>query len=203
MRKTICLSVCILLLPMMLFAQTSGKVSGSITSSDGTPLVGANVVVVGTSLGSASGSDGIYYILDVPTGTYSVRVDYIGYQSVTVTNVKVSNSLTTDIDYTLQMSAVKGAAVEIVAERALIQKSATNTTRVIDQEVINNVAQRGVENLVAMQTGVVEDEDGNMHVRGGRSDETAFYVDGVYVNKLLLFTVTEPFDGVLTVITSV
>ena len=179
MRKAICLSVCILLLPMTLFAQTSGKISGSITSSDGTPLIGANVVVVGTSLGSASGSDGNYYILDVPTGTYSVRADYIGYQSVTVSNVKVSNSLTTDIDYTLQTSAVKGAAVEIVAERALIQKSATNTTRVIDQEVINNVAQRGVENLIAMQTGVVN-SGGALYVRGSRSGDMAYYVDGVY-----------------------
>ena len=179
MRKAICLSVCILLLPMTLFAQTSGKISGTITSSDGTPLIGANVVVVGTSLGSASGSDGNYYILDVPTGTYSVRADYIGYQSVTVSNVKVSNSLTTDIDYTLQTSAVKGAAVEIVAERALIQKSATNTTRVIDQEVINNVAQRGVENLIAMQTGVVN-SGGALYVRGSRSGDMAYYVDGVY-----------------------
>jgi len=179
MRKTIYLSICILLLPMTLFAQTSGKISGSIASSDGTPLVGANVIVVGTSLGSASGSDGNYYILDVPTGTYSVRADYIGYQSVTVSNVKVTNSLTTDIDYTLQMSAVAGAAVEIVAERSLIQKSATNTTRVIDQEVINNVAQRGVENLVAMQTGVVN-SGGALYVRGSRSGDMAYYVDGVY-----------------------
>ncbi len=179
MRRPTSLSICTLLLPMMLFAQTAGKISGTVVSGEGTPLAGANVLVVGTSLGAASNSDGNYYILDVPSGTYSVRADYIGHQSVTVTNVKVSTSLTTDVDYTLQMSAVKGAAVEIVAERALIQKSATNTTRVIDQEVINNVAQRGVENLVAMQTGVVN-SGGALYVRGSRSGDMAYYVDGVY-----------------------
>ena len=179
MRKLTSLSICALLLPMMLFAQTAGKISGTVVSGDGTPLAGANVIVVGTSLGAASNSDGNYYILDVPSGTYSVRSDYIGYQSVTVTNVKVSTSLTTDIDYTLQMSAVEGAAVEIVAERSLIQKSATNTTRIIDQEIINNVAQRGVENLVAMQTGVVN-SGGALYVRGSRSGDMAYYVDGVY-----------------------
>ncbi|SVA59459.1 uncharacterized protein METZ01_LOCUS112313, partial [marine metagenome] len=179
MRRLTSLSICALLLPMMLFAQTAGKISGTVVSGDGTPLAGANVIVVGTSLGAASNSDGNYYILDVPSGTYSVRSDYIGYQSVTVTNVKVSTSLTTDIDYTLQMSAVEGAAVEIVAERSLIQKSATNTTRIIDQEIINNVAQRGVENLVAMQTGVVN-SGGALYVRGSRSGDMAYYVDGVY-----------------------
>ena len=173
MRKLTSLSICALLLPMMLFAQTAGKISGTVVSGDGTPLAGANVIVVGTSLGAASNSDGNYYILDVPSGTYSVRSDYIGYQSVTVTNVKVSTSLTTDIDYTLQMSAVNGAAVEIVAERSLIQKSATTTTRIIDQEIINNVAQRGVENLVAMQTGVVN-SGGALYVRGSRSGDMAY-----------------------------
>ena len=179
MSKLTNLFICTLLLPMMLFAQTAGKISGTVVSGDGTPLAGANVVVVGTSLGAASNSDGNYYILNVPSGTYSVRSDYIGYQSVTVTNIKVSTSLTTDIDYTLQMSAVKGAAVEIVAERALIQKSATNTTRIIDQEIINNVAQRGVENLVAMQTGVVN-SGGALYVRGSRAGDMAYYVDCVY-----------------------
>ena len=179
MRKRTSLSICTFLLPMMLFAQTTGKISGTVTSSDGSPLPGANIMVVGTSLGGASDSQGSYFILGVPSGTYSVRVDYIGYQSVTVSNVKVSTSLTTDIDYALQISAVKGAEVEIVAERALIQKSATNTTRVIDQEVINSVAQRGVENLVAMQTGVVN-SGGALYVRGSRSGDMAYYVDGVY-----------------------
>ena len=108
MKKTICLSICILLLPMTLFAQTSGKISGSIASSDGTPLVGANVIVVGTSLGSASGSDGNYYILDVPTGTYSVRADYIGYQSVTVSNVKVTIKETISPSVIIQPKSIIG-----------------------------------------------------------------------------------------------
>ena len=51
MRKLTSLSICSLLLPMILFAQTTGKVSGVVSGDDGSALPGANVVVVGTSMG--------------------------------------------------------------------------------------------------------------------------------------------------------
>ena len=41
----------------LLFAQTAGKVSGTVSSEDGQPLAGANVVVEGTSFGAAAGDD--------------------------------------------------------------------------------------------------------------------------------------------------
>ena len=58
MRKRTSLYIFTLLLPMMLFAQTAGKISGTVTSNDGTPLPGANIMVVGTSMGAASDSQG-------------------------------------------------------------------------------------------------------------------------------------------------
>jgi iron complex outermembrane receptor protein len=63
------------------WSQTSGKIRGTVSSSDGQPLVGANVVVTGTAKGAATDGDGSYTILNVDAGTYSVTVSYIGYQS--------------------------------------------------------------------------------------------------------------------------
>ena len=178
MKKLLTLGVA-LLIPVMILGQSSGKISGTVTDEDGNPLAGANVVLVGTSSGTASGDDGDYYILAVPAGTYSVRVDFIGYKSVIISKVIVSGDLTTDIDFSLVVSAIEGETVEIVAERPIINRSATTTTRLVGQDVIQSVAVRGVENLVGLQTGAVS-HGGAIYVRGSRSGDMAYYVDGVY-----------------------
>ena len=59
------------------WAQTTGKISGTVSSNDGQPLVGANVIVDGTAMGAATDADGQYNILNVSAGTYSVTVIYI------------------------------------------------------------------------------------------------------------------------------
>ena len=63
------------------WGQTTGKISGTVQADDGTPLAGADVVVVGTGSGSSSDSDGSFQILNVPAGAYNVKATYIGYTS--------------------------------------------------------------------------------------------------------------------------
>ncbi|MCS5652625.1 MAG: TonB-dependent receptor, partial [Candidatus Marinimicrobia bacterium] len=172
--------------PTMLLSQSSGKIAGTVLNEEGAPLGGANVIIEETSYGSASDENGKYYILDVPVGTHTVRVDYIGYKSVTVKNVKVSESLTTTLNLSMEVSALEGEVVEIIADRPIINRSATNTTRLIDKDVIKNGSVRGVTNIVALQTGAVA-VGGGLYVRGSRSGDMAYYVDGVYtVNPFTL-----------------
>lgn len=186
MKKLLTLTIALVIFPTMLLSQTSGKVSGTILNEEGTPLAGANVSIVGTSNGGASDANGKYFILDVSVGAQSVRVDYIGYKSITMKNVNVSENQTTTINFSLEVAALEGEAVEIVAERPIVNTSATNTTRTINKDVIQNVAIRGVENLVALQTGAVS-SGGAIYVRGSRSGDMAYYVDGVYtVNPFTL-----------------
>ncbi len=67
----------------VMFAQTANsKIAGTVTDVDGNPLVGANVLVVGSSLGAATDELGRYFILDVPVGNYEVRAEYIGYKTI-------------------------------------------------------------------------------------------------------------------------
>ena len=108
------------------FSQTAGKLRGVVTSSDGQPLAGANVIVDGTTKGAATDGEGKYTILNVEAGTYSVTASYIGYQSSTESNVSVKVDLTTPLNFSMQTSAVEGEAVTIVGEKRLIEKSATN-----------------------------------------------------------------------------
>ena len=125
----------------------TGKLSG-IVSSDGQPLVGANVILEGTSSGAATDVNGTYYIFDVQPGTYTLRVNYIGYKSQIVSNVRVTIGLTTVQDFEMDVAAVEGETVEVVAEKPLIEIKATNVSRNIDAEAIDNYAVRSVTAMV-------------------------------------------------------
>ena len=59
------------------WGQTTGKIIGTITSEDGKVLPGANISVVGTSIGTASGADGDYTIINIPVGAYSLKIEYL------------------------------------------------------------------------------------------------------------------------------
>src|SRR5512139_1376968 len=92
-RKLFFVLVLTVLLPAVLFA--AGKISGKVTDAGtGEPLVGANVVVVGTSMGAATNVAGEFVILNVPSGTYTLRTSYVGYQMITLSNVRVNEGLT-------------------------------------------------------------------------------------------------------------
>lgn len=177
MKRAIVL-LALVVLPVMLLAQTAGKLTGIVSSADGTPLAGANIVLDGTSMGAATDEDGRYYILNVPVGRYSVRADYIGYKSSIVNDVRVSVDLTTTRDFRLEVAAVEGEEVIVTAEKPLVVLDATTTTKIIDNEAIQSLPIRNVANMVALQSGVV----GN-NVRGGRGSDNAYYVDGVLMKE--------------------
>ena len=57
-------------------AGTTGKLAGVVRDAKKQPLPGANIILVGVPLGAASDPDGRYGILNVPAGTYSVKVSW-------------------------------------------------------------------------------------------------------------------------------
>lgn len=160
-----------------LYAQSlTGKISGTV-SSDGQPMVGANVILEGTSSGAATDENGTFYIFDVQPGIYTMRVNYIGYKSQVVSNVRVTIGLTTIQDFELEVAAVEGEVVEVTAEKPLIEVTQTNVARTIDSEAIDNYAVRSVTSMVASQAGVISMHDG-LHIRGSRGEEIGYTLEG-------------------------
>ena len=71
---------------------TSGKITGYVKDKDtGEPLIGANIIIEGSQIGAATNADGYFVILNVPPGTYSLKVSYIGYATLIIKNVKGFN----------------------------------------------------------------------------------------------------------------
>jgi len=93
-------SLLVFLMPIFLVGQSVvGVVSG-----EGKPLVGANVVIEGTDLGTVSDDDG-FYSIDVPVGDYNVIAYFIGYSCVT--NVVTVDSREVIVDFTLVIDAIE------------------------------------------------------------------------------------------------
>ena len=162
---------------MVMYAGTTGKIAGKIVEeSTGEPLVGVNVILVGTAQGAAADLDGNYFILNIPPGTYQLKAVAIGYASVTVNNVRVSIDLTTRMDFQLREEAIAMSEVVVTAERPLVQMDLTSTTARVGGDQIAMLPIEDVATVVNLQAGVV---DG--HFRGGRINEVKYLIDGVSV----------------------
>ena len=182
-RKFYLVAIFFIILPSLAFAQ--GRIRGTVTNAEtGEPLAGANINVVDTQFGAASDEDGNYLIIGVPLGVKSVRATFIGYQSVTISNIRVAADFSSVVDFVLSSEAIEVGAVVIVAERPLLNLTSTNAVRIITQEDMVNVPTRGLAAAVQQQAGVVVQE-GEIHIRGGRRDEVGFYIEGAVAKNIL------------------
>jgi outer membrane receptor for ferrienterochelin and colicin len=116
-----------------------------------------------------------------------VHANMLGHAAFTAEHVSVRPDFTTELNITLKTEAVQMGEVHVDAERPLLQKDATGTTRFLNSADIQKLPTRGYRDAAAQQTGVVnfqrniDNEAQNQNtliVRGGRPNEVAYYVDG-------------------------
>jgi hypothetical protein len=180
MHKISTILFLLLLLPSLALAQ-SGKLRGQITDQEtGEALIGANVIIVGTSFGAATDVNGEYIILNLRAGVYEVKCSYIGYQTKTISNIRVNADLTTELNFELPAEGVQVGTVEVVALKPLVNKYNTNANRITTSDDIEALPIRGVDNILAVTPGVVL-QDNTIFIRGGRQDEVGFYLEGTNI----------------------
>jgi len=163
------------------FAGTTGKIVGIVKdASTGDPLPGVNVILEGTTMGAATDVNGYYFVINVPPGTYTMRAEMIGYQSQVVENVKVSVDMTTTINFNLNMTVLEaGQEVTVVAQRPMVQKDMTSSLSAVSSDEIQAMPVQEVSDVLELQAGLVRDGLGGIHVRGGRTGEISYWVDGI------------------------
>lgn len=181
------LAVAMVLLAPPARAGTTGKLAGRVTNERKEPLAGVNVRIEGLRLGAATDENGNYFIIGVPAGTHTVRANLLGQAPFVADNVRILPDYSTALDIVMRTEAVQLSEVRVDAERPLLQRDATGTTRFLTSEDIQKLPTRGYRDAAAQQTGVVnfrlniDNEAQNsptLIVRGGRPNETAYYVDG-------------------------
>jgi outer membrane receptor protein involved in Fe transport len=185
------LACCFLTAVLMLIFTTTGwgavtgKISGLILDAENnSPLIGANVLIEGTTLGAATDQSGNYTIINIPPGVYSMRISMMGYQETLVEQVRVKIDLTTTIDIELSPRVIEsGEVVTVIAERALVQRDQTSSIASVGAEDIANLPVQNLQDVLELQAGVVR-SGSDFHIRGGRANEVSFLVDGVEVTDV-------------------
>jgi hypothetical protein len=171
----------VLTLIVALNAGTTGKIRGILTDAKtGEPVAGANVVLQGTLLGGATDQDGIYIILLVPPGTYTLEASMIGYTSQFKEDIKVESDRTITINFALEEAILEGEAVVVVAKRDLVKLDVSASETNVSQQQMKEIpfATR-VEDVISLQAGVQGNLiQGELLIREGDASETDVLVDG-------------------------
>src|SRR3989339_624381 len=122
------------------FSGQTGKIAGRVVdATTGESLIGANVILLGTTLGASTDIDGFYTINNIPPGKYSVVVNFIGYRRLVTTDVIVKIDLTTRVDAKLQPQAIEVGEVVVRAERPIVQKDLTSTSVTMSSDDLKRI----------------------------------------------------------------
>ncbi|HTO90555.1 MAG TPA: TonB-dependent receptor [Candidatus Sulfotelmatobacter sp.] len=162
------------------YAQERGSISGKVyDKKTGHALPFATVTVMGAQKGGLTDSEGQYVVNGVPPGTYEVKVQFLGYAPISKPGVVVAPGKPTSLDFQLEEIVVRQEkVVEVTAERRLVEVRQGATVRSVNSAEIRNLPVATVGEVLQQQAGISTDAD-QIHVRGGRSDETIFMVNGV------------------------
>lgn len=166
-------------------AGTTGKLVGKVTDAQSREaVIGASVVIEGTSMGAATDIEGDFVILNVPPGTYRVAASAVGYVKMTMAEVIVNVDLTTRVDFQLQPTIIEGEEVVVTAERKAIKRDLTSSEARVDASTIRTLPVSEVAEVLSLQAGITVDRGGGVHIRGGRTNEVAYWIDGVSVSDV-------------------
>ena len=187
MQRKILFLLILLLLTASVFAATTGKLAGKVTDDKGNPVPFANVVLEGTQIGDQTKENGTYMIINIPPGEYDVVCMRSGFQTQKVTGVRINLDLTTIQNFKMSTQAVEIEGIQITeAAIEMVQKDRTSSGRIITSDSFQDVAVSNMDEIIAQQSGVTL-LNGEIHFRGGRSNEVSYTVDGM--------SVSDPVDG--------
>lgn len=176
--------------PWFLFAQENkiliGKIKGLIVDeTTQSPLPAVNVMIEGTTLGDAGDYGGNFLIEKIPSGSYNVRFQMMGYEMRIVSNVVVNPGKTTHLKVELKPTVLESEGVVVSAGYFHEAKDAVISNRSMDFEEIRSDpgsaedVQRVVQALPSVVSG--SDAENEIIVRGGMPGENLFIMDNIEI----------------------
>ena len=167
-------------------------VEGKVTDvKSGEPILLASVAFYRGGVlitGIDTDFDGKFIIIDIQPGTYDVEASYVGYEPQRHTGVIILAGKQNVINFQLSDDAVLlDLGVEIQEFRVpLISMNNTTSGSTITSSNIRNLPTKNVNEIQATKAGISSRNGGEVSVRGSRSNETVYFLDGIRVNGNLI-----------------
>lgn len=155
-------------------AFSQGNIEGKVTSADnGETLIGATVLLKGTTTGALVDFDGNYFIPNIKAGTYSVICQYISFQADTVT-LTIKDGETTSHHFVLKTSsmAIEMFTIEAKADRKneefllQVKKKSPGLMEVIGAKEIAKRGDSDAASAAKRVTGLTIEGGKYVYVRG-------------------------------------
>jgi outer membrane receptor protein involved in Fe transport len=186
--------------------ENNGKIKGRVTdAATNDPLISANILIKGTSTGTATDKNGNYELSNLAPGNYTLEVRYIGYETKTAT-ITVFDNRTVEMNFQLEAGGVTTGDV-IVTTSSVIPtpvRELPNTITVISAHDIDQINPSNVAQVVRLSVpGAFYSVEGPgttygaFSVRGftdvsGSASTLKVYVDGVEVSDPAYITYMDP-----------
>ncbi|MFN8338433.1 MAG: TonB-dependent receptor [Saprospiraceae bacterium] len=169
-----------------LVAQTTieGKVTDSKT---GEPILFGTIALYRGGVlitGTETDLDGNFFLSDIQPGTYDMEASYVGYAAQRQTGIVINAGKTNRVNFQLSDDAVLlDLGVEIKAYKVpLIEIDNTTQGSTVTAEKIRALPTKQVNAIAATSAGISSRDGGDISVRGSRSNETVYFLDGVRVS---------------------
>ena len=178
----------------LLFSQTKGVIVGKVSDENTEePLAFAKVFIEGLQLGTSTELDGTYR-LEVPTGSYTVKVTYQGYNDLKKYNIAVNSGNPQVINFRLSSMTTEFDEVQIIYNTNKMAKTTDMVTplsvqKLTAEEIKSNPGGNfDVSKVVQTLPGVGGSAGGaqrnDITIRGGAPNENVYYLDGIEIPVL-------------------
>jgi Carboxypeptidase regulatory-like domain/TonB dependent receptor-like, beta-barrel/TonB-dependent Receptor Plug Domain len=171
------------------------RIVGTVKDAQGAVVPGAMVTVTNTGTGvetkTATDTNGAFQALELPIGSYKVKVQHEGFSTVETIAYTLEINQVQRIDVTLKVGA-KNETVEVTGDAAQVEVTnptlgASITSRPIVDLPLNG---RNVLDLALLEPGVTPHNNddggaGTYNIAGSRADSVTFLLDGGVDNNLL------------------
>jgi len=138
--------------------------------------------------GTETDLDGNYYMSEVQPGTYEMEASLLGFASQRLTGIVIQAGRTNRVNFELSDDAILlDIGVEIKAFKVpLIEIDNTTQGATVTAEKIRNLPTKNVNAIAATTAGITSTDGGDISIRGSRSNETIYFIDGVRVTGNLI-----------------
>src|SRR5580698_10197830 len=196
LRQRSAVAVFILSCSLQLFAQggATGAISGTVQDTSGAVLAGAKIEVTNEATGElvrtvTADSSGLFSVLLLPIGTYTVQVTATGLGTVKFAGIAVNITENTRMTAVLKPEVVK-EVVEVKSEVAQVNTADATTGESLGSTTITSMplATRNFQQLLTLSAGASSDLNNAsqlgrgqvyIHVNGGREDNNNYLIEGI------------------------
>jgi hypothetical protein len=152
------------------------------------PLIGANIVILNSTLGAASDLNGYFMIQDVPVGSYVLQFSYIGYNPLIKPDIIIRSQRTTYLEVELSISSIESDEVLVTADYFSEKKDQPLSVTSFSREEIRRAPGSAGDVSRIIQTlpsiAKIDDQSNNLVVRGGNPIENTFYIDNIEIPNI-------------------